>query len=467
MDPVELATSCAMPPVLSKSAVPENPKHSRTAHLKTETYSVAAVAPYQAMPVAGPVITHHKSTALPVLEPQAELSDEEREARMAEMIGNYMKKLSERTHHHMGYPYNLEFDYGLLEGLNKFSINNLGDPFIESNYGVHSREFEVGVLNWFARLWEIDEDEYWGYITTCGTEGNLHGIYVGRENFPDGVLYASAESHYSVFKAARMYRMPAEKIPALETGEINYDDLKAALIANQGKPAVLNVNIGTTVKGAVDDLDRILEILKETGYTEDRFFIHCDGALFGMMMPFLSRDAPMVTFRKPIGSVSVSGHKFVGAPVPCGVVITRFKYVMALSSDVEYLNSRDATIMGSRNGHAPIYLWYTLTKKGYEGMRRDVERCMRNAHMLESAGIRTMLNELSNTVVFERPKEEAFVRKWQLACEADIAHVVVMPNITVEKLEEFVSDYVQSRARVAISAARRVASEAKAAEEDL
>ncbi len=43
------------------------------------------------------------------------------------------------------YPYNLEFDYGLLEGLNKFSINNLGDPFIESNYGVHSREFEVGL----------------------------------------------------------------------------------------------------------------------------------------------------------------------------------------------------------------------------------------------------------------------------------------------------------------------------------
>ena len=70
----------------------------------------------------------------------------------------------------------------------------------------------MGVLNWFARLWEIDEEEYWGYITTCGTEGNLHGIYVGRENLPDGVLYASAESHYSVFKAARMYRMEAVKV---------------------------------------------------------------------------------------------------------------------------------------------------------------------------------------------------------------------------------------------------------------
>lgn len=78
-----------------------------------------------------------------------------------------------------GYPYNLDFDYGALGQLQHFSINNLGDPFIESNYGVHSREFEVGVLDWFARLWEIEKDKYWGYITNCGTEGNLHGILVG------------------------------------------------------------------------------------------------------------------------------------------------------------------------------------------------------------------------------------------------------------------------------------------------
>lgn len=45
----------------------------------------------------------------------------------------------------------------------------------------------------------------------------------------------------------------------------------------------------------------MLDILKACGFTEDRFFIHCDGALFGMMMPFLRKDAPMVTFKKPIG----------------------------------------------------------------------------------------------------------------------------------------------------------------------
>lgn len=47
-------------------------------------------------------------------------------------------------------------------------------------------------------------------------------------------------------------------------------------------------------------------------------------------MPFI-KQAARVTFKKPIGSISVSGHKFIGAPMPCGVVITRQRYVMALS----------------------------------------------------------------------------------------------------------------------------------------
>ena len=77
-----------------------------------------------------------------------------------------------------------------------------------------------------------------------------------------------------------------------------------------------------------------------------------------------------MSFKKPIGSVSVSGHKFVGCPMPCGVQITRIEHINALSRDVEYLASRDATIMGSRNGHAPIFLWYTLNQKGYRGFRK-------------------------------------------------------------------------------------------------
>jgi histidine decarboxylase len=52
---------------------------------------------------------------------------------------------------------------------------------------------------------------------------------------------------------------------------------------------VISLTPGTTVKGAVDDLDMVIQTLEETGFMQDRFYIHCDGALFGLMMPFVKR----------------------------------------------------------------------------------------------------------------------------------------------------------------------------------
>lgn len=62
--------------------------------------------------------------------------------------------------------------------------------------------------------------------------------------YPDGVLYASRESHYSIFKAARMYRMECVKVDTLWSGEIDCDDFKTKLLLHQDKPAIINVNIG-------------------------------------------------------------------------------------------------------------------------------------------------------------------------------------------------------------------------------
>jgi len=62
--------------------------------------------------------------------------------------------------------------------------------------------------------------------------------------FPDGILYASRESHYSVFKAARMYRMDCVKVDTLMSGEIDCADFQRKLLQNRDKPAIVNVNIG-------------------------------------------------------------------------------------------------------------------------------------------------------------------------------------------------------------------------------
>merc|ERR1719387_3074339 len=104
--------------------------------------------------------------------------------------------------------------------------------------------------------------------------------------------------------------MDIEVIPTLPVGEIDYDVLETALVANKGLPAILNVNIGTTVKGAVDNLDRVLRVLQREGYAREDFHIHCDGALFAMMLPFVEY-APEVTFERPIDSIAVSGHKML------------------------------------------------------------------------------------------------------------------------------------------------------------
>ncbi|KAB2629877.1 serine decarboxylase [Pyrus ussuriensis x Pyrus communis] len=72
-------------------------------------------------------------------------------------LNTLLQSSSGSDHRHQ----NLDFDYCALMQLQHFSINNLGDLFVESNYGVHSRQFDVGVLDWFARLWETEKNEYW------------------------------------------------------------------------------------------------------------------------------------------------------------------------------------------------------------------------------------------------------------------------------------------------------------------
>lgn len=398
-----------------------------------------------------------------ILEPENDLGSPMKDGslrqRVERILEEYEDHLMDRRSHHLGYPYNLDFDFSQLETIHKFSVNNLGDPFVASNYGIHSRKFEIGVLEWFASLWEIEKEDMWGYITNCGTEGNLHGILTGREVLPNGILYCSRATHYSVPKASHMYRMELCFVDVFDDDAIDCEHLKKCLLEGKklGKPAIINVNIGTTVTGAVDSLRDVIRVLNEAGYQREDYYIHVDGALFGMMMPFIkeeedadANDMPLrLTFKHPIDSVSVSGHKFIGAPVPCGVIITRREHIAKLSKDIEYLNSKDTTIMGSRNGHAALYLWYAIQMKGIAGFRADTLDCINKAKklkaMLTEAGVKAHLGGTSSTVVFERPTNIEFVRKWQLACQGEVAHVVVMPSVSMDTLATFVSELKRMR----------------------
>ncbi|KAL7111404.1 hypothetical protein ACP275_05G085200 [Erythranthe tilingii] len=365
------------------------------------------------------------------------------------IMSEFQEYLNERSNHLLGYPSNLNCNHLMdLSPLLSFLMNNVGDPFKESNFGLHSKKFEVAVLDWFAQLWEIEKDEYWGYVTNGGTEGNLHGMLIGRNLLPDGILYTSNESHYSIFKGSRIYRIECQIIGTLITGEIDCTDLKEKLLFNKDKPAIINLNIGTTFKGGVDNLDLVIKALEECGFSHDRFYIHCDAASYGLVSPFLE-NGPLFSFKKPIGSVSVSAHKLLGSSMPCGVLISRKIHMTDFSTNIEYIATLDTTISGSRNGHTPIFIWYGLNLKGRTGLQKEVNNCLTNAKYLRDglnkAGISAMLNESSIVVVFERPLEREFIDYWQLSFLGKMAHVVLMPHVTMKMLDDFLSDLVRKR----------------------
>ena len=318
--------------------------------------------------------------------------------------------------------------------------NNVGDPFVDSSFLTNTHDFEREALSFFADLYRISRNAFWGYVTSGGTEGNMYGLFLARELYPNGVLYFSEDTHYSIVKIARMLHLPYHIIQSHDNGQIDIDNLTQTIKENIDKPVIINANIGTTVKGAVDDVDSIVESLKKLGVTY--YYIHCDAALFGMMLPFI-KNAPDVDFTKPIGSIAISGHKFIGSALPCGVVITYKQYSQYIAQKVEYIHSIDSTILGSRNAITPLILWHAIKTRGYKGFQQEalaiIERAISLYESLQKIEYPSYLNPYSNTVFFARPSDR-IIQKYSLAVNENIAHIVVMQSTTQKVLDEFLKD---------------------------
>jgi histidine decarboxylase len=356
-----------------------------------------------------------------------------------------------RTAHanHLGYPYNLSFSPGVPAGLGQYLINNLGDPYAGSHYGSEVCDLEREALDWFMDLWECpDKHDFWGSIGASGTEGNFWGLYLGREALPDAVLIHSTEAHYSIPKAARILRTEAIHVAAKENGEIDLDVLAATLRGLGDRQVILALTCGTTMKGAHDDVAGVIARLDEAGITAERRYIHLDGALNAMVIPFAegSPDSIRPSFKLPIDSISTSGHKMIGAPMPCGVLIARKRHVERIASNIAYLRSNDTTLMGSRNGHAVLAVWSRVMGHGLEGYRADVAGCLKRTELtaaaLRAAGVPVLCNPFGMTIVFPQPSE-AIVNRYQLACYRGEAHAIIMPNVTEALAAKFLANYLE------------------------
>lgn len=341
---------------------------------------------------------------------------------------------------YIGYPVNAAFDYSPLFRFLRYPINNVGDPFIPSNIRLNTHDFEREVMQVFAELTHAPADSNWGYVTNGGTEGNMYGIFLARELFPDGLVYYSEDTHYSVNKILRCLHVRNIMIKSRPDGRMDLEDLRETIKIHRDVPPIVFANIGTTMKGAIDDVAGIQAIFRDLAIP--RSYIHADAALSGMILPFVDKPQPW-DFRAGVDSISISGHKMLGTPIPCGVALARKANVDRIARHVEYVGSLDTTLSGSRNGVTPLFLWYAFRTVGIDGFRRLVRGSLAMADYaiakLKAAGRKPWRNENSVTVVFERPSLN-LIRKWQLAAHNEWAHIITMPHVTREMIDRFTAD---------------------------
>jgi histidine decarboxylase len=254
------------------------------------------------------------------------------------------------------------------------------------------------------------------------------------------MVYYSEDTHYSVHKILRLIGARSIMIRSLPSGEIDYEDLGETLKLHRDVPPIIFANIGTTMKGAVDDVRRIVEALERAVIRD--YYIHCDAALSGMILPFIDA-APAFDFRLPIDSISVSGHKMIGSPVPCGIAVAKRKNVERIARSVEYVGTLDTTLAGSRNGITPVFLWYAIKSRGVDGFCETVKGCLEVAAYAEGRlnelGLHAWRNPHSITVVFDKPPE-AVLQGWSVAVFKNIAHVITMPHVTRAHMDRFAAE---------------------------
>lgn len=355
-------------------------------------------------------------------------------------------RLSGLRRYYVGYPCNEDFDFSELLRFFEFAANNVGDPFGGSNIPLNTHDFEREVLADIAEFTHAPKDGWWGYVTSGGTEGNMYGLYVARELFPEGICYFSEDTHYSVPKVLRLQHTRSIMLKSQQNGELDYTDLRETLRIHRDVPPIIFANIGTTMKGAVDSLAKIRAVLDNLAITNA--YIHADAALSGLILPFVEHPQPW-DFAAGADSIAISGHKMLGSPLPSGVVLARKSHVERIARSIEYIGALDTTISGSRSAFGPLFLWYRLRTLGRDGLKAMVRRSLALAaygvEALRARGIDAWRNENSVTVVFPRPPE-AVMKKWIVAPRRGIGHIITMPHMTEAIIDEFVADFAAALA---------------------
>ncbi|MFF2817161.1 pyridoxal phosphate-dependent decarboxylase family protein [Kitasatospora cineracea] len=258
---------------------------------------------------------------------------------------------------------------------------------------------ESELLAEMAELVGFDPARAAGVLTTGGTESNLMGLMLARDQrlgpdvelngLPAGArprILASEAAHFSVQRAAALLGLgeravrtvPVDRDLRMDAGALADAFVEAGW--EGATPIAVVATAGTTDTGAIDPLPEIADLAARHGT-----WLHVDAAYGGGAL-LSERLAPLLAGLDRADSVSLDWHKLGWQPAATGVFLAREARTYAsLARRAVYLNPADdeaagyPSLLGQslRTTRRPdaFKLAVTLRVLGRDGLGALVDRC--------------------------------------------------------------------------------------------
>ncbi len=239
--------------------------------------------------------------------------------------------------------------------------------------GRASSAMEVEAVAALARMfgWQ----QHLGHLTSGGTFANLEALWVAGQLMRTSdsrplAIAASEQAHYTHRRISAVLGLPFVVVPTDEAGRMEVDALEKLLA--RGQIGTVVATLGTTATGAVDPLDRILELRRKYS-----FRLHVDAAYGGYFVLARNLAPEARAAYDALGgadSIVIDPHKHGLQPYGCGCVLFRDPAVGSFyrhDSPYTYFSSKELhlgeiSLECSRAGASAVALWATQRLLPYE-----------------------------------------------------------------------------------------------------
>ncbi len=227
------------------------------------------------------------------------------------------------------------------------------------------------VIDWAGKLMGYAEG-FGGNLTSGGSIANLIALHTAKhhkniigEAISKSVVYCTAQSHHSIYKALKIIGLEEciiQKISLDAHFKISIGDLENQIKADEKeglKPFLLIANAGSTDVGAVDPLVDLGNIAKS-----HNLWFHVDGA-YGAFFMLTEKGKEKLKGIEQADSIILDPHKGMFLPYGSGIVLVKDVKHLAAAHSYTANYMRDAHIDGQ---YSPSNLSPELSKH-FRGLR--------------------------------------------------------------------------------------------------